>query len=78
MKKRKKMAPKPVVLAGEVAGKLRRLALHWGVSPEEAARRVLDQAFVGRGALAVMKAGWVFIEHLIAESPKKPQEETKS
>lgn len=59
----------PVKLRGDVARRLRELAIKWGVAPEEAARRVLDQAFVGRGAMVALEAAFVFGEHLLTRKP---------
>lgn len=61
---------KPVVLTGESAERLRALALRWGTTPEDAARRVLDQAFVGRGALVAARAGMILLGELLADKPK--------
>jgi len=74
MKKAIVRATKPVVVRGEQAARLQTLARRWGVEPDEALRRVLDQAFVGRGAMVALEAGFVFVEHLLREKPeeKKP------
>ena len=52
------------------AGRLRTLASNWGVTTSEALRRVLDQAFVGRGALVAAEAGLIFLEHLARKKPE--------
>jgi hypothetical protein len=52
-------------------GRLRTLASNWGITTSEALRRVLDQAFVGRGALVALEAGFVFIEHLGRKKPEQ-------
>ncbi len=46
------------------------LARRWNVSTDEALRRVLDQAFIGRGTLIAAEGALVFLEHL-SSKPKK-------
>jgi len=64
-----------LVIEGEQATRLQALARRWGVLPAEALRRVLDQAFVGRGALVTLEAGFILLENLtfkkLSEGEKK-------
>lgn len=66
----RKRDPFTIAVTGDQAKRLLALARRWGVKPNEALRRVLDQAFVGRGALVALEAGFVALEHLT----RKPEE----
>lgn len=70
----RKREPFAITVTGEQAKRLQALARRWGVAPDEALRRVLDQAFVGRGAMVALEAGLAFLDHLTLKSPeeKKP------
>ena len=68
-----KAAKSRVFVTGDPATRLLTLAQRWKVSPTEALRRVLDQAFVGRGALVALEAGFIALEHMTS----KPEEEEK-
>jgi hypothetical protein len=63
----------PFHLEVEQITRLRVLAQRWNTTPSDALRRVLDQAYVGRGALCMVEAGFIFLEHM-TRSPeeKKP------
>ncbi len=69
---KKSRRPTTVVIVGAQAERLAALARRWNVSPDEALRRALDQAFVGRGALVAAEAGFVFLEHLLRPKPLPP------
>ena len=66
-----------VVVVGEQARRLEQLAKRWGVGPEEALRRALDQAFVGRGAMVALEAGFVFLEHVTRKPEEKKSDQTE-
>lgn len=66
----RKREPFTIAVTGEQAKRLVKLSQRWGVKPDEALRRVLDQAFVGRGALVALEAGFIALEHLT----RKPEE----
>jgi hypothetical protein len=55
---------KEIVVEGEQAKRLRALAAKWNVGHDEALRRALDQAFIGRGALVAAEGALIFLEHL--------------
>jgi hypothetical protein len=68
-----------VLIVGAQAERLAVLARRWNVSCDEALRRTLDQALIGRGALHVAEAGFIFLEHLMTKpkpslptAPDKP------
>jgi hypothetical protein len=64
-----------VTVTGEQASRLMELARRWGVTEGEALRRVLDQAFIGRGALVALKAGFIAMDHFASKpEEKKPAE----
>lgn len=73
----RKPPPPKVVIVGEQAKRLNALALRWGVLPDEALRRVLDQAFVGRGALVALEFGFIAIEHMTRKKPEEKKPEKK-
>jgi len=66
------MRKKKMVVEGEQADRLQALARRWGVTPTEALRRVLDQAFVGRGAAIALEAGFILLENM-AFNKKRPE-----
>ena len=66
----RKREPFAIAVTGEQAKRLQALSRRWGVEPDEALRRALDQAFVGRGALVAIEAGLIAIEHFT----RKPEE----
>lgn len=69
---RKKSRPASILIVGPQAERLAVLARRWNVSHEEALRRALDQAFVGRGALMAAEAGFIFLEHLMSKPKQLP------
>ena len=71
------LKPHAVTVVGPQAGRLLALARRWGVTPDEALRRALDQAFVGRGALVAVEAGFIAMEHFLREKPKDKKTEEK-
>ena len=70
----RKREPFAIAVTGEQAKRLQALAKRWGVEPDEALRRALDQAYVGRGALVAIEAGFIALEHFTRKKPeeKKP------
>lgn len=70
-KKKRKSMQQTLVVEPEQANRLQALAARWKVSTNEALRRALDQAFIGRGALVALEAGFVFLEHLVSKKDEK-------
>ena len=70
----RKREPFAIAVTGEQAKRLMTISRRWNVTPDEALRRVLDQAFVGRGALVAIEAGFIALEHFTRKKPeeKKP------
>ena len=70
----RKREPFAIAVTGEQAKRLQALARRWNVTPDEALRRALDQAYVGRGALVAIEAGFIALEHFTRKKPeeKKP------
>jgi hypothetical protein len=80
---RKSTATKPkrahkIVIEGEQATRLEALAQKWGVTHTEALRRVLDQAFIGRGAAVAVEAGFILLENMIGLRKPLPKAEEKA
>lgn len=65
----RKRDPFTIAVTGDQAKRLLALARRWGVKPDEALRRALDQAFVGRGALVAIEAGFIAMEHFTRKNP---------
>ena len=63
---------KKIVVDREQTDRLHALACRWGVTPNEALRRALDQAFIGRGAMVALEAGFILLENMTRA--KKPAE----
>jgi hypothetical protein len=59
-----------IEIEGEQATRLLALAHKWGVTPTEALRRALDQAFVGRGVMVALQTGLVLFENLAKKPPE--------
>lgn len=68
---------KKIVIDGEQAMRLQTLATKWNVAPTEALRRVLDQAFIGRGAAVAVEAGFILLETMISNKKLKEKPEEK-
>jgi len=66
----RKREPFTIAVTGDQAKRLMTLSRRWNVKPNEALRRVLDQAFVGRGTFVALEAGIAFLEHV----SRKPEE----
>jgi transposase-like protein len=71
MSVKKHNKPRAITVVGEQARRLQALARRWGVAPDEALRRALDQAFVGRGALVALEAGLIALEHMTRKNPEE-------
>lgn len=70
----RKREPFTIAVTGEQAKRLVSLAKRWNVKPDETLRRVLDQAFVGRGALVALEAGFIALEYFTRKKPEEKGE----
>lgn len=79
MSNRRKPYPH-VMICGDAAREILSLAGAWDVTPEDVVRRLVDQARIGRGTAAAVKAGAALFDYLTtpAKAPGLPTAEEPS